>query len=557
MTGSPVLQRPATTGTQQRPKEPTQEEHDEDSLMRQDSGASNRGWRDRQAMSMHRELALAESQFAASPPSPQRQFVREEHARTRKGDVVTRLIYRRSAHRQSPPLSADNSPSHADTPPAANQAPREASPTNSAASHHTATPPQPARGQKHSVNEVHLGEHPGLVPSGQAQGAVHSSHSVQARSGSAQTSSQTTSTTPRVELSAADIVRFSAVQASQSVSSPATRPTPPPLAFPTVDAGLDSPAPTPSFPATRPDHHRFRSREATDAASPSADAPGRSSYDPYESSKPSDPHDLPTAAASIPRSPLNTPPRLAQEQPSSHSSRPPTESPPRRQPPGTIQPPGRPMLTVYPHKTPLHASSAGTPHPSPTGAHPSGSTPPSADAAAASSVSPAAPADGGATTPRQRLRGMPITPMHAAAIAHLHEQLDERIVNAAAGDYGTLDGQYEMLGPHERLIGGAAVILPGPLFATHDHFTPCVSHDSVPPSYCPTPSSHFEATAHPAAACHAPSWLAGAPLMAATLPLSILTYNDCKRSLLRQRLYVWWRCACCRACAPAPLRWVP
>ena len=98
------------------------------------------------------------------------------------------------------------------------------------------------------------------------------------------------------------------------------------------------------------------------------------------------------------------------------------------------------MLTVYPHKNPMFASSAATPFPSPTGG-----APPSAG--------------GGVVTPQQRLRGMPITPMHAAAIAHLHEQLDERIVNAAGGDYGTLDGQYEMLGPHERLIGGAAAVL--------------------------------------------------------------------------------------------------
>ena len=57
---------------------------------------------------------------------------------------------------------------------------------------------------------------------------------------------------------------------------------------------------------------------------------------------------------------------------------------------------------------------------------------------------------------------MPITPVHAAAIARLHEQLDGRAVDAAAGDYGCLDGRFELLGPHERIIGGMSRTPPPP-----------------------------------------------------------------------------------------------
>lgn len=53
---------------------------------------------------------------------------------------------------------------------------------------------------------------------------------------------------------------------------------------------------------------------------------------------------------------------------------------------------------------------------------------------------------------------MPITPAHAAAIARLHAQLDERNVSAGGGGRGALDGQYELLGPHERFVGGAALL---------------------------------------------------------------------------------------------------
>ena len=123
---------------------------------------------------------------------------------------------------------------------------------------------------------------------------------------------------------------------------------------------------------------------------------------------------------------------------------------------------------MHPYQAPLHPSSPATPFPSPSGG-PAGSgfAPPadsnpgasihSAAVGAAGQVSPASPtpaAPGAATPPRQRLRGMPITPVHAAAIARLHEQLDGRAVDAAAGDYGCLDGRFELLGPHERIIGG-------------------------------------------------------------------------------------------------------
>ena len=393
--------------------------------MRQDSGASSQGRRDRQAMSMHRELT--ESQFVASPADTHRHLIREEHARTKKGDVVTRLVYRKPATpRQSSPAtspakagSAIPSPStHAPQPP-----PASASPRDSTASHHTANRHAPAlqlaRENSGSISEMDHCEATPRLPGHSPAGAVHSSPTC---------SAHTESTTPCVEVSAADIVRISAARVSHTATPPQQRvpridPTSAP-AFPVLGASPGSPAPTPSFPTLRSHQRRSASRESTRTASPAAGpaaSRARSSVDRHRSPS----NHTRQAALSLPRPPRHSPPHLPRGAsiPASHATRSPSGSPP-------LKAPARAPLNTHQHTSPPHMPSAGRSSPA-----------------------------GGAASPQQRLRGMPITPAHAAAIARLHAQLDERNVSAGGSGRKALDGQYELLGPHERFVGGA-VLLP-------------------------------------------------------------------------------------------------
>eukprot|EP00892_Ulva_mutabilis_P005786 jgi/Ulvmu1/357/UM001_0363.1 len=428
----------------------------DDTLMRYGSGGSNGGWRDRQAMSMHRELT--DSQFASSPPDVNRHLIREEHARTKKGDVVTRLVYRKSVPRKSSPTSPGENatiPSQVAAPSAAKAGPADPSPCPSTASQHTSHSgaPVPTGERSDGVMDIHQGDFPTL-PHHEAT-AVTSSQTVHT------CSNNTSSSTPHLELSVADIPRFSSTRASSGRHSPPPRIDPvTPLDFRPVGASQDSPAPTPSFPTLTAHHQRTRSRDgelwssSNTPSAPSATPPARTPHG--SGASPSPARSSPSPASMLPRPPHRAAPQRSQRREATPASDSASPSP-------TSQHPGRPNLSINPYHAPSHTSPSATPFPTPTGATGNphgaeGTLPPTYSLPGSTMQSVPAGAPANAQPVPQRVRGMPISASHAAAIARLHEQLDSHIMNAASGDYGRLDGQYELLGPHERIVGGQGVI---------------------------------------------------------------------------------------------------